>query len=173
MPWASSPRASPVVTGVDDEGPVGFACQSFASVSLEPPLILFCADHRGRSWPRIRETGRFCVNVLGEDQAGLCSRFGSSRGQRFEGLDWELSRWGTPALPGVMLRVHGEVETVHQAGDHDVVIGRVSELEYDGYERPMIFYRGAFGTEFEDPARRHPDATPASMLNWGDGIRWG
>ncbi|KRF21293.1 flavin oxidoreductase [Nocardioides sp. Soil797] len=162
-----------IVTGVDDEGPVGFACQSFASVSLDPPLILFCADHRGRSWPRIRETGRFCVNVLGEDQAELCSRFGSSRGARFEGLDWELSQWGAPALGGVMLRVHCAVETVHLAGDHDVVIGRVQELEYDGYERPMIFYRGAFGTEFDDPSRRLPDATPASLLNWGDGIRWG
>ncbi|WP_082599315.1 flavin reductase family protein [Nocardioides sp. Root151] len=162
-----------IVTGIDSDGPVGFACQSFASVSLEPPLILFCADHGGRSWPRIQKTGRFCVNVLGEAQSELCARFGSSRGTRFEGLDWELSRWSAPSLPGVMLRVHCEVEDVHVAGDHDVVIGRVRELEYDGYERPMIFYRGAFGTDFDERAQSHHDATPASMLTWGDGIRWG
>lgn len=162
-----------IVTGIDDEGPVGFACQSFASVSLDPPLVLFCADHRGRSWPRIRTGGRFCINVLGEEQTELCGRFGSSRGKRFDGLDWKVSQWGAPALPGVMLRVHAEVADVHLAGDHDVVIGRVLELEYDGYERPMIFYRGAFGTEFDDPARRLPDVTPASMLTWGDGFRWG
>src|SRR3546814_8349050 len=66
-----------VVTGLDDDGPVGFACQSFASVSLDPPLVLFCADHGGRSWPRIRATGRFSVNVLGEDQDELCGRFRS------------------------------------------------------------------------------------------------
>ena len=59
-----------VVTGLDGEEPVGFACQSFASVSLEPPLVLFCADHRGRTWPRIRERGRFTVNVLGENDDG-------------------------------------------------------------------------------------------------------
>src|SRR5690606_18723633 len=118
-----------VITGLDGAEPVGFACQSFASVSLEPPLVLFCADHRGRAWPRIRKSGRFCVNVLGESQEELCRRFGSSTGRKFEGLRWEVSRWGAPALPDVLLRVHGEVRDVHVAGDHDVVIGLVRELE--------------------------------------------
>src|SRR5512139_726188 len=68
-----------VVTAGDDGEPVGFACQSFSSVSLEPPLVLFCADHQGRTWPRIRRAGRFCVNVLAEHQSELCERFGSSR----------------------------------------------------------------------------------------------
>lgn len=136
-----------VVTGLDEDGPAGFACQSFASVSLEPPLILFCADHRGRTWPRLRETGWFTVNVLGAEQTDLCSRFGSSRGLKFDGLDWELSRWGTPSLPGVLMRVHASVEDVHVAGDHDVVIGRVAELECLGDESPMVFYRGAFGLD--------------------------
>lgn len=162
-----------IVTGIDEAGPVGFACQSFASVSLEPPLVLFCADHRGRSWPRIRPSGRFCVNVLGEDHADLCARFGSSRGARFDNLDWTLSPWGTPSLPGVMLRVHAQIEEVHVAGDHDVVIGRVLELEQGGYEVPMLFYRGRFGADFDAPERRNPEATPAALLNWGDGIRWG
>jgi flavin reductase (DIM6/NTAB) family NADH-FMN oxidoreductase RutF len=136
-----------VVSGLDEEGPVGFACQSFASVSLEPPLILFCADHRGRAWPRIRRTGRFSVNVLGENQPDLCARFGSSRGAKYDGLDWTVSKWGTPALPGVLMRVHAEVYDVHTAGDHDVVIGRVAELECLDDDRPMVFYRGAFGLD--------------------------
>ena len=114
-----------VITGIDGGEPTGFACQAFASVSLEPPMIMFCADHGGRSWPRIRRSGRFSVNVLGDDQADLCARFGSRNGRKFEGLDWELSRLGTPALPGVLLRVHAEVAAVHVAGDHDVVIGLV------------------------------------------------
>lgn len=136
-----------VVTGMDDEGPVGFACQSFASVSLEPPLILFCADHQGKSWPRIRDTGRFSVNVLHEDQADVCQRFGSHKGHKYEGLEWELSRWATPLLPGVLMRVHAEIHDVHTAGDHDVVIGRVLELESLAEERPLIFFRGKFGIE--------------------------
>lgn len=136
-----------VVTGHDTDGPTGFTCQSFASVSLEPPLVLFCADHRGRSWPRIRETGRFTVNVLGEGQDELCARFGSRHGSRFDGLDWTLSRWDTPALPGVLLRVHATVVDVHPTGDHDVVIGSVLELEQPAEDRPLVFYRGALGLQ--------------------------
>ncbi|MHA4852889.1 flavin reductase family protein [Rhodococcus sp. MSC1_016] len=134
-----------VVTGLDADGPVGFTCQSFASVSLAPPLILFCADHRGRAWPRIQESGRFTVNVLHENQTDLCMRFGSSRGEKFDGLDWEGSPWATPSLPGVLMRVHADVQSVHTAGDHDIVIGRVLGLESLSDERPLVFFRGGFG----------------------------
>ncbi|MFC5819003.1 MULTISPECIES: flavin reductase family protein [Nonomuraea] len=152
-----------VVTGLDDGEPVGFTCQSFASVSLEPPLILFCADHRGRAWPRIRKSGRFCVNVLGEDQVELCGRFGSSTGGKFDGLGWDLSRWGVPALRDVLLRVHGEVRDVHVAGDHDVVIGLVRELEPVTEQQPMLFYRGRFGL-----GERRPGEPGANLWSWGD-----
>ncbi|MFC4603975.1 flavin reductase family protein [Rhodococcus kronopolitis] len=134
-----------VVTGLDDDGPIGFACQSFASVSLEPPMVLFCADHRGSAWPRIRRSGRFTVNVLAEAQDEMCGRFGSSRGRKFDDLDWDLSRWETPTLPQVLARVHAEVDAVHVAGDHDVVIGRVLELEDLHAAAPMVFFRGQFG----------------------------
>lgn len=154
-----------VVTGIDEGEPVGFACQSFASVSLEPPLVLFCADHRGRSWPRIRKSGRFCVNVLAEDQVDICNRFGSRGGKKFDGLEWDLSRWGAPALRGVLLRVHAQVHDVHVAGDHDVVIGRVLELEPVAEGRPMIFYRGRLGLD-EPRVSLMP-----SLWGWGD--HWG
>jgi flavin reductase (DIM6/NTAB) family NADH-FMN oxidoreductase RutF len=153
-----------VVTGMDGDEAVGFACQSFASVSLEPPLVLFCADHRGKAWPRIRPSGRFTVNVLGEEQQDVCGRFGSSRGAKYDGLEWDVSRWGTPALRDVLLRVHCEVHDVHVAGDHDVVIGRVTEVENCGDARPMIFFRGRFGVDPE------PEFAPP---DWGWGDRWG
>ncbi|MGW9131935.1 flavin reductase family protein [Streptomyces sp. NPDC055681] len=133
-----------VVTALDTEGPVGFACQAFASVSLDPPLVMFCADHGSRSWPRIRGAGRFCVNVLSEHQSALCASFGSKQGRKFEDTDWALSQWGTPALPEVLMRVHADVEHVLAAGDHDVVVGRVLAVERVTEHRPMVFFRGAF-----------------------------
>ncbi|MES9536180.1 MULTISPECIES: flavin reductase family protein [unclassified Actinomadura] len=159
-----------VITALDGGEPVGFACQSFASVSLDPPLILFCADKRGRSWPRIRSAGRFCVNVLAEEQRELCERFGSSRGTKFEELDWEESRWGAPLLPDVLLAVHCVVHDVHEAGDHEVVIGRVLAVDrhevVDGaWRRPMVFFRSRFGVG-------EPDA-PIAPDPWGIGDRWG
>lgn len=139
-----------VVTGLSGGEPYGFACQSFASVSLEPPLVLFCADHRGRAWPEIQKAGRFAVNVLGEDQFDLGNRFGSSKGLKYTGLDWEVSCWGTPSLQGVLVRVHAEVLSVTVAGDHDIVLGRVLELETPGRGQPLLFFRGRFGVEPED-----------------------
>ncbi|WP_369200412.1 flavin reductase family protein [Streptomyces sp. PU-14G] len=159
-----------VVTGVDAAGePVGFACQSFASVSLDPPLILFCADHRGRTWPRLREAGRFCVNVLAEDQSELCGRFGSGKGRKFDGLAWDLSRWRTPALRGVLMRAHAEVFAVHAAGDHDVVIGKVLEVEGEADRDPMLFFRGRFGLGTEPAGAQGA----AARFPWGWGDRWG
>lgn len=154
-----------IVTGLDGDEAIGFACQSFTSVSLEPPLVLFCADHRGRAWPRIRPSGRFSVNVLGEEQVDVCGRFGSARGAKYEGLQWDLSHWQTPALRDVLLRVHCAVEAVHVAGDHDVVIGRVLEVEHGPEQRPMVFFRGRFGIDPE------PDFLPPEPWGWGD--RWG
>lgn len=134
-----------VVTGFSAEGePVGFACQSFASVSLAPPLVLFCADHAGRSWPLMRATGRFTVNVLHHEQLELVERFGSPAGRRFEGLDWFRSQHGGPSLTDALMRIHCSVERVHVAGDHDVVIGRVRDLADSGRGRPMLYYRGQF-----------------------------
>ncbi|MFC6063157.1 flavin reductase family protein [Streptomyces ochraceiscleroticus] len=151
-----------VVTGVDGGEPVGFTCQSFASVSLTPPLVLFCADHRGRSWPRIRAAGRFTANVLAEDQTELCARFGSRAGRKYEGLGWDLSRWGTPSLPGVLARVHAEITAVHGAGDHDVVIGRVLAVETGRETRPLLFFRARFvKTAAAAPSSGRPRPLPS------------
>lgn len=155
-----------IVTGFASDGaPVGFACQSFASVSLDPPLVLFCADHRGRTWPLIRDTGRFTVNVLDHGQHELVERFGSPHGARFAGLSWHASEVAGPSLPGVLVRVHCAVEQVHVAGDHDVVIGRVLELDDPARGRPMLFYRGRFTVTERLTSR--DDATHPSDDYWG------
>ncbi len=77
-----------VITTVHDDAPVGFACQSFAALSLEPPLVLFCPTKVSRSWKAIEATGRFCVNVLHEKQKDVSARFGSKEPDKFAGIDW-------------------------------------------------------------------------------------
>jgi flavin reductase (DIM6/NTAB) family NADH-FMN oxidoreductase RutF len=151
-----------VVTAGDDGEPVGFACQSFSSVSLTPPLVLFCVDRRSRTWPRIRRAGRFAVNVLAEHHGELCERFGSSLGRRFDGLEWSWSRWATPVLPGVLAVVHADIHAVHGAGDHDIVIGHVVALDRAGGDRPMIFFRGRFGVDTAD-------SNASAAWRWLDG----
>jgi flavin reductase (DIM6/NTAB) family NADH-FMN oxidoreductase RutF len=127
---------------------------------------LFCADHRGRSWPRIRKSGRFTVHVLGAEQAGLCGRFASKDDRKFEGLPWDLSPWGTPTLPGVLLRVHAQVGDVHLAGDHDVVIGEVLGVEHGTGRRPLVFYRGRLGLDDGDEASQA--LSSLGLWGWAD-----
>jgi len=137
-----------IVTGAGESGPVGFACQSFASVSLDPPLVLFCAAHTSQSWPRIRASGSFVVNVLAEDQQDVCRVFATAGADRFAGLAWHETRWG-PALDEVLASVMCDIEAVHPAGDHDVVIGHVRQLLTSREHGPLVYFRGAFGL---DPA---------------------
>jgi 3-hydroxy-9,10-secoandrosta-1,3,5(10)-triene-9,17-dione monooxygenase reductase component len=151
-----------IITAGDAGEPFGFACQSFSSVSLDPPLVLFCVDSRSRTWPRIESAGHFVVNVLAEDQREFCERFGSSKGKRFEGLDCEWTDWGAPALPEVLARIHADVATVHTEGDHEVVVGRVVSLETVRRGKPLIFFRGGFDSE-----DHHADL--AKVWGWLDG----
>jgi flavin reductase (DIM6/NTAB) family NADH-FMN oxidoreductase RutF len=136
-----------VVTGTAAGQPVGFACQSFASVSLEPPLVLFCPAHTSRSWPLIRESGSFCVNVLADDQEDLCARFATTGADKFADLAWHQTPWG-PSLDGVLSTVMCDIQDVHLAGDHDIVVGHVRELVLHRDDAaPLVFYRGTFGLE--------------------------
>ena len=85
-----------IITTVHDETPIGFACQSFAALSLDPPLVLFCPTKVSRSWTAIETSGRFCVNVLREQQKDVCARFGSTEPDKFAGIAWHPSPLGSP-----------------------------------------------------------------------------
>jgi len=141
-----------VVTAADAGGPVGFACQAFAALSLDPPLVLFCPGRLSSTWQRIARTGRFCVNVLAEGQRELSRTFGTSGADKFAGVRWTPSPAGTPVLDGVLTWVDATIETVHPAGDHDVVVGRVTALGPYRDDRPLLFYRGRYtGTQVSGP----------------------
>ena len=133
-----------VVTGDDGSVPVGITCQSFASVSLDPPLVLFCPARTSSSWPRIEASGRFVVNVLASDQRPLSDRFSTRREDKFAGLAWEDTPWG-PCLPGSLATVFCTVAAVHPGGDHHIVVGRVEQLVAHRDDDPLVFFRGAFG----------------------------
>lgn len=103
-----------IITTIDDGVPVGFACQSFAALSLEPPpLVLFCPTKTSRSWAAIERSGIFCVNVLAEEQQSTCARFGSRDQDKFAGIDWTESPLGSPILTGSLAHIDCSLESVH------------------------------------------------------------
>jgi 3-hydroxy-9,10-secoandrosta-1,3,5(10)-triene-9,17-dione monooxygenase reductase component len=142
-----------VVTTLDDGGPVGFACQSFAALSLDPPLVLFCPGAGSRSWPRIASAGRFAVNVLSSDQVEVSAAFGGRNPDKFAGVHWTLSPGGAPVLSGVLAWIDCAVEAVHPGGDHVMVVGRVEALGAPGAGKPpLLFHRGHYTATSDAPA---------------------
>ncbi|HVF12949.1 MAG TPA: flavin reductase family protein [Acidimicrobiales bacterium] len=133
-----------VVTGLDTAGPVGLAVNSFTSVSLDPPLVAISVNRTSSTWPRIRTSGRFTVNILSADQEAVSRRFASG-GDRFEGVGWRRSPSGSPVLDGALAWIDATVEAEHDAGDHLLVVGRVSALDVVGAGGPLVFYRGGYG----------------------------
>jgi flavin reductase (DIM6/NTAB) family NADH-FMN oxidoreductase RutF/DNA-binding IclR family transcriptional regulator len=140
------PTGVAVVTGMDADGkPAGLAVGSFSSVSLDPPLVAFMPDKKSTSWPKFRDSGSFCVNILGADQESVCRTFASKGGDKFAELTWKPAGSGSPRIDGVLAWIDCDMEVVHDAGDHYIVIGRVRELDIGTPALPLVFFQGGYG----------------------------
>ncbi len=133
-----------VVTGGGPQGPSGLAANSFTSVSLDPPLVLVCMAHTSTTWPQVRDSGYFAVNILGEDQEDTCRRFGAKTGDRFEGVGWGPGKTGSPILDEAIAYVDCVIAAEHEAGDHMIVVGRVVDLGLPAEGGPLLFWRGGY-----------------------------
>ncbi|HEX6595605.1 MAG TPA: flavin reductase family protein [Acidimicrobiales bacterium] len=134
-----------IVAGVDDAQPIGLSVNSFTSVSLDPPLVAFCAAKTSSTWPRLRSVGSFTVNVLTEHQEALSRRFAARNLDKFHDLRWWPAPSGAPVIDEVLAWVDCTLEAEYDAGDHVIVVGRVQELDVATDGRPLIFYRGGYG----------------------------
>jgi flavin reductase (DIM6/NTAB) family NADH-FMN oxidoreductase RutF len=135
-----------VVTASTDEGPVGLCVGSFTSVSLHPPLVAFCAGYSSTSYPRIEAAGHFCVNILAEDQEEIARVFAEKGDDKFAGIGWRPSVvTRAPVINDVLAWVDCEIDAIHEAGDHWIVVGRVLDLEIGHEGGPLVFFRGGFG----------------------------
>lgn len=134
-----------VVTAAGADGPLGFTCQSFASLSLDPPLVSFSPARTSSTWPNIREVGAFCVNVLADDHEQQSVRFARSGIDRFSGVRWRPGPVGAPVLDGVAAWVVATLEREYDGGDHTIVVGRVRALGSDPGRTPLLFHRGRYG----------------------------
>jgi 3-hydroxy-9,10-secoandrosta-1,3,5(10)-triene-9,17-dione monooxygenase reductase component len=134
-----------VVTATHEGRPYGMAVNSFTSVSLNPPLVAFCAARDSRTWPHLRGAGRFAVNILREDHEDLSRRFGARGAKRFEAGVWGETPSGQPVLDDALAWIDCEIERIVPAGDHEMVLGRVRTLsEASDGGRPLLYYRGAY-----------------------------
>jgi 3-hydroxy-9,10-secoandrosta-1,3,5(10)-triene-9,17-dione monooxygenase reductase component len=133
-----------IVTATDEGEPVGFSCQSFAALSLDPPMVILAPAKSSTSWPRIARAGSFCVNILGEHQEAVCRAFAVSGGKKFDGVDWSPGVTGSPLIEGSLATLECTLGAIYDGGDHELVTGHVVDMEI-GKGSPLIFYRSGFG----------------------------
>ncbi|MEW8977619.1 MAG: flavin reductase family protein [Symbiobacterium sp.] len=140
-----------IVTAAAPDGtPVGLTVNSFTSVSLDPPLVLFCIDKRSGSYAALVGAPGYAVHILGSDQAELSQRFATRGADRFAGLTYTRGLYGAPILPGAVALL--ECRTVQRvdAGDHTILIGQVERLDPgDRTRRPLGYLRGRYTTVAE------------------------
>ncbi len=135
-----------VATGLTHKGePVGVTVNAFASVSLDPPLILICLANTTGCLEAFCQGERFAVNVLGEDQRDLSEEFAGPQEHKFKNRPFETWDSGCPILPGGLANMECTRVNVMEGGDHVIVLGRVERIEHAESGRPLLFYRSAYG----------------------------
>lgn len=134
-----------VVTAIEDGRPVGMTCQSFSSLSLAPPMVLFSAGASSTTLPRLRAAGEICINVLADDQEWLASQFSRAGTDKWRGVEWSPGRHGAPRIAGATLWCEGTIAAVHEGGDHFIVVVNVESLRAPLVPPPpLIFHEGGF-----------------------------
>jgi flavin reductase (DIM6/NTAB) family NADH-FMN oxidoreductase RutF len=133
-----------VVTTRDASGrPLGLTVSAFCSVSLHPPLVLVCIDHRSEANVGLRESGLFAVSVLRESQEDVSRHFAGRSRDKFAGVDVLEGHSGLPLVPGAVSHLQCRVRSFHQEGDHTVWVGEVTEAAtHPG--RPLLYHAGGY-----------------------------
>lgn len=132
-----------VVTTALGERLAGLTVSSFASLSLNPPLVLICIDHAASSHDVIAAAGKFAVNILAEDQEYLSRRFAMHDGAKFAPHSYTLSENGLPLLEGVLAQIECRLHSALPGGDHTIFVGEVIAARVFG-GRPLLYYRSGY-----------------------------
>ena len=133
-----------IVTTCDGEQrPTGLTASAFCSVSLDPPLILICVDHKSQSYPHLRESGRFAINILPQAHEQLSRRFASTRLDKFDGVPFKLGTLDVPLIDEALAYLECRTVSAHVEGDHTIFVGRVEAVGV-GEGDPLLYYRGRY-----------------------------
>ena len=134
-----------IASHIDGE-PIGFTCQSFYSVSTSPPLVSFSVMSSSASYPKIRQAGRFVVNILSDEQVGISNQFSRRGTDKWRDVEWQESPLGNPIIAGSLHWLDCEIYAEHAAGDHLIVIGEVKALSLPdaAATQPLLYFKGQY-----------------------------
>lgn len=141
-----SPTSVAAVTALDASGaPIGMIVGTFTSVSLDPPLVGFLPDKSSTTFPRIRESRSFCVNILAAGQESVCRALSAKSDDRFAEVSWRPAPSGAPIIDDVVAWIDCVPESSVEAGDHYFFTGRVIDMAVERPTFPLVFFQGGFG----------------------------
>lgn len=126
------------------QGPVGITANSFSSVSLEPPLLLFSLSRQSFTLQSLLESPGFAVNILQDGQRALSHRFATGGGDKWSGLSWKTGAHGAPILAGTIAAFECAYHAQYDGGDHMIVVGRVLALEIDSAGAPLLYFHSRY-----------------------------
>jgi 3-hydroxy-9,10-secoandrosta-1,3,5(10)-triene-9,17-dione monooxygenase reductase component len=148
------PTGVAIITASAAQGPVGMAMNSFTSVSLTPPLVLFCPAASSTTWPVLRDCDAIAINVLSAEQEEVSRLFARRGVDRFAEIDWTTGENGAPLLHGALGWLECSVRAEHPAGDHTVVTAEITRMGlHDVIDSPLVFFRGTYFAGIEAAAR--------------------
>jgi 3-hydroxy-9,10-secoandrosta-1,3,5(10)-triene-9,17-dione monooxygenase reductase component len=135
-----------VISSHIDGEPIGFTCQSFYSVSISPPLVSFSVMSGSASYPKIRQAGRFAVNILSAEQVNISNQFARRGTDKWHGIDWHESPLGNPFIADSLHWFDCEIHAEHAAGDHLIVIGEVKTVHHRKATaaQPLLYFKGQY-----------------------------
>lgn len=135
-----------VITSMNDNEPIGFTCQSFHSVSINPPLVSFSVMSSSASYPKIRQAGRFAVNILSDAQVSISNQFAQRGADKWRDVDWMTSPMGNPLIARSLHWLECDIYAEYTAGDHLIVIGEVKALTNNdtSLASPLLYFKGRY-----------------------------
>jgi len=146
------PTGLAVITAVYEGEPVGMIANSFTAVSLEPPLVLFCPAHSSTTWPKIKASGGYSVNILSEESDLICTHFTSSGKRHLEGLSHGMTERGRPVLDDAITWLDCRIRHEYPGGDHAISVAEVEDMGAPG-GAPMVFFQSAYQRLNPKPVR--------------------
>jgi len=127
-----------------DGTPIGITANSFNSVSIDPPLVLFSLKRSSYSLQAFLDSETFAVNILREDQQSLCDRFAQASEDKWSRVGYDIWDTGCPILHDALAKFECRIRHTYEGGDHIIIVGEVVRFEYDPNGRPLVYWRGKF-----------------------------
>jgi flavin reductase (DIM6/NTAB) family NADH-FMN oxidoreductase RutF len=149
--YGTFPTGVAALAALVDGKPQGIAVSSFTSVSLDPPMVLVCVAHTSTTWPSLTKAPRLGISILAAGQQQACRQLSARAEDRFAGLDWHVTADGAVLIDGASAWFECSVDQQTRAGDHDIVVLRVHDLDGDHSVSPLVFHGSRLRQLHPDP----------------------